>query len=364
MVPMLVKFNRCSYAQLWFAPDMGPPSEAWATRIESSDGDEATCKALMLGLKICMGFEIIDKSKIEKWKQHGDSNSNLSKYILDLSAIETAGDDETWLYKPSDTLDEELRIREQELLSREEAKSAEDGSAFDPEELSQRMRQFVDTMATLEGATIQDEEIRFNEREFFRELNQIGIMVDPQDACTSEDEGSSFYSNGSYSGSSSAQLSKSTSSTPRSTNDGVGKEHASLSINQDKRKHHGTYGVDTGYDGLDTETDSDDAFYENYDEVLAQQLRGTSLDASFSTKKDFMEDSSSNKKQEINGAGDEKFESAEDRPIDLNFNLVSSLLSSYEEQAGQAGPASTLAALLGIALPTSRDTQRDGDDGA
>ena len=362
MVPMLVKFNRCSYAQLWFAPDMAPPSEAWATRIESSDGDEATCKALMLGLKICMGFEMIDKSEIERWKQcsNGQTGCNLSKYILDSSAIKTAGDDETWLYKPSDTLGEELRIREQELLCREEAKSAEDGSTFDPRELSQRMRQFVDTMATLEGATIQDEEIRFNEREFFRELNQIGITVDTQDVYTSEDEGSSFYSNGSYS-SSSAELLKSTSSTPRSSNGGVIKDHASLGINHDKRIHHDMYGVETGYDGFDTETDSDDAFYENYDEVLAQQLHGTSLDASFSSKKDYMADSSSNKNQETNSAGDEKFASAEDRPIDLDFNLVSNLLSSYEEQAGQAGPASTLSALLGIALPKSGDGQQDDE---
>eukprot|EP00890_Picochlorum_soloecismus_P004935 jgi/Picsp_1/5442/NSC_02801-R1_regulatory factor sgt1 len=366
MVPVLVKFNRCSYAQLWFAPDMGPPSEAWATRMESSDGDEATAKALMLGLKICMGFEIMDNSRVEKLKQNSSQSGglNLSKDILDSSAIKTAGDDETWLYKPSETLDEELRIRERELLCREESKrpeSAEDGSTFDPDELSQRMKQFVDTVATLEGATIQDEEIRFNERDFLRELNQIGIMVGPQDADTSEDEGSSFYSNGSHS-SSSAQLSNSASSTPRSGRDGVGKKYASLDINQDEKKQHDMN--DAGCDGLDTETDSDDAFYENYDEVLAQQLRGTSMDASFSSKKDYVVDGNTVKQQESNGSGCQKFASAEDRPIDLDFNLVSNLLSSYEEQAGQAGPASNLAALLGVALPTSRDTQQDDDDGS
>lgn len=369
MVPILVKFNRCSYAQLYFAPDMAPPSEAWATQTESNECDEATCKALMLGLKICMGFELMDNYRIEKLKQNSSqAGGRLSKYIVDLSAIKTTGDDETWLYKPSDILDEELRIREQEVLCADEAKqrpeSAVDGSNFDPDELSQRMRKFVDTMATLEGATIRDEEIRFNEREFFRELNQIGITVGPQDAYTSEDEGSSFYTNGSHS-SSSAELSPSASSTPRSG--GVEKGHLSMDINHDKKKHctsDDVYGGNAAYDGLETETDSDDAFYENYDEVLAQQLRGTSLDASFASKRDYLKDDSTVNQEKSNGPGYEKFASTEDMPIDLDFNLVSNLLSSYEEQAGQSGPASNLAALLGIALPTSRDTQQDDDDGS
>lgn len=39
------------------------------------------------------------------------------------------------------------------------------------------------------------------------------------------------------------------------------------------------------------------------------------------------------------------------RPVDVDVNLVSSLLASYGEQAGLPGPAGTLAGLMGLKLP-------------
>jgi hypothetical protein len=45
-------------------------------------------------------------------------------------------------------------------------------------------------------------------------------------------------------------------------------------------------------------------------------------------------------------------------PLDVDFNLIQSLVASYTAQGGLPGPASNLAGLLGVQLPTELDTQQ------
>ena len=44
-------------------------------------------------------------------------------------------------------------------------------------------------------------------------------------------------------------------------------------------------------------------------------------------------------------------QSAADKPVDLDLNLVSSLLESYASQEGLPGPAGNLVGMLGLKMP-------------
>ena len=156
--------------------------------------------------------------------------------------------------------------------------------------------------------------------------------------------------------------------------------------------------------GWETATDSDDDqdfdFMESYDAALAQQLAGTSLAHTFTTAEDLAshKETEKSEKRTANGmetsnqdaeipysstsggkrepmvAGEPTYSEEEEeeeekeegieigetegamaslQPLDIDANLVSSLLASYKEQGGLPGPASTLAGLLGIRLPDS-----------
>lgn len=158
-----------------------------------------------------------------------------------------------------------------------------------------------------------------------------------------------------------------------------------------------------------TATDSDDAddfeFMESYDAALAKQLAGTSLAHTFATAEQVAAAASlpeggvgslgaasggraaamgprsssgqfraKSSALPDKGQGDEEREQAEGegyqmdeeeevieeeeegvgtmlQPLDIDANLIASLLASYKEQGGLPGPASTLAGLLGVRLP-------------
>jgi hypothetical protein len=44
-------------------------------------------------------------------------------------------------------------------------------------------------------------------------------------------------------------------------------------------------------------------------------------------------------------------------PVDVDFNLIKSLVASFAAQGGLPGPASNLAGLLGLQLPTEVELQ-------
>lgn len=80
----------------------------------------------------------------------------------------------------------------------------------------------------------------------------------------------------------------------------------------------------------ETDSDDDDGFDEAYDEALAKELQNTCLGSSFARD--------------------------DDAPVNLDLNLVSNLLSSYQEQDSGAGPVSNVAGLLGVSLPRHQAT--------
>ena len=54
--------------------------------------------------------------------------------------------------------------------------------------------------------------------------------------------------------------------------------------------------------------------------------------------------------------------SVELKPIEVDMNLVRSLMESYSSQDGQAGPASNLLGLLGLDLTTKTDKPKPRSD--
>lgn len=72
--------------------------------------------------------------------------------------------------------------------------------------------------------------------------------------------------------------------------------------------------------------------------------------------------------QQQAAGGGEEAEAAADaaalRPVDVDLNLVNSLLASYGEQAGLAGPAGNLAGLLGLRLPDPTQQQQQEEQPA
>ena len=46
-------------------------------------------------------------------------------------------------------------------------------------------------------------------------------------------------------------------------------------------------------------------------------------------------------------------------PVDIDFNLVQSLLESYSSQEGRAGPATNILQTLGINFPRDSNSPRD-----
>lgn len=120
----------------------------------------------------------------------------------------------------------------------------------------------------------------------------------------------------------------------------------------------------------DTATDSDDAeFMEAYGQAMDAQLAGTRMVESFERAPTPAGPAAAAGQQQQAGGGaaspqgqgetEEQQQQEEEapaalRPVDIDVNLVSSLLASYGEQQGLPGPAGTLAGLMGLRLPDPR----------
>lgn len=65
-------------------------------------------------------------------------------------------------------------------------------------------------------------------------------------------------------------------------------------------------------------------------------------------------------KEEEDNDEEEEEEAGEDMPVNVDANLVESLLQSYTSQVGMSGPAGVLAGMLGVRLPTAQPLQTRG----
>ena len=125
----------------------------------------------------------------------------------------------------------------------------------------------------------------------------------------------------------------------------------------------------------ETETDSDDEFMQAYGRAMDAQLAATRMADSFERAPaeagaagSKEEKQAQQQVQQQAAGGAEDAEAAADRaalrPVDVDLNLVNSLLASYGEQAGLAGPAGNLAGLLGLRLPDPGQQQQQQEQEA
>ena len=83
-------------------------------------------------------------------------------------------------------------------------------------------------------------------------------------------------------------------------------------------------------------------FHAQYAAVLQQQLRETALGEDFANG--------------TGGVAPPQPADADLAPLDVDLNLVQSLLASYAAQGGHPGPASNMLAMLGLGVPDTADT--------
>ena len=115
--------------------------------------------------------------------------------------------------------------------------------------------------------------------------------------------------------------------------------------------------------GTATDSDDDGDFNEAYGAALAEQLAGTRVGATFMQAADSNPAASSSAGGAAAAPGTQRRVSQQPpgdggdlQPVDIDVNLVQSLLASYAGQQGLPGPAGALAGLMGIQLPDNADT--------
>jgi hypothetical protein len=297
-------------------------------------------------------------------------------------------DGEAWLREGSAQIDAELAQRQREAdeyQARRAAKRGRGGEGggggggakghdpgeFDPTALTSQLRGFVEAAAGLAGAEVPDGDVAFDEARFAQELRRVlGVAAPPGGAAAARargggddsdgvsshtsEEGSSFFSGSSSGGGSSDEE-------PARPPRAAGRGPASWEAR-------------TATDSDDDDRDAD--FLEGYSRALDQQLGATSMAETFVRADDVdgggqpaagaepeaaAAAAAADAEVAAVGGGDEsgggseggesEGEGAGLRPVDVDINLVSSLLASYREQGGLPGPASNLAGLLGVKLP-------------
>ena len=362
IVTCSVRMSRCLYAQIALQEYHHLPSGGYQGKEKDEDGDDdpaaAAAAAERLGIKLAAGYEmLLHYSKNGSRNSKGEINSALnSEYVgqevhprvlrcweeagakMDVEALKREGssvppaESDAWLHDAPELMEAELKKREEEVATAAAAKeekekkknntaTKKENEEFDPTELMDKMKMFMGMMdameeAEKEGGEVDREEersstagVEWDESKFVAELKRVLLLSPEDDSGDSEesDEGSSFYGN---------------------DDDDSDDDDDNVEEGEEKGE-----------------------FGSQYEAVMSQQLADTSLSQSFVTA-------------EAAVAGDD-FKTADQmqkqkqtsevalRPIDVDTNLVASLLGSYYEQEGGPGPAGNLAGLLGIELPRS-----------
>ncbi|ONK71217.1 uncharacterized protein A4U43_C04F6090 [Asparagus officinalis] len=94
--------------------------------------------------------------------------------------------------------------------------------------------------------------------------------------------------------------------------------------------------------------DSGDAFMESYSDALSKELNATTL------KRSFLRASEQTSNDEEGTSKSTQDMEEELTPVDVDVNLVKSLLDSFSSQEGLPGPASNLLGLMGLNLPSGK----------
>ncbi|KAL4427935.1 hypothetical protein ABPG75_002024 [Micractinium tetrahymenae] len=282
------------------------------------------------------------------------------------------------------------------------------GDEFDPGELAGRLRTFVDMIAGLEGAELPGDAaaggsgssggggggggVSLDEAKFAAELQRVlGLGKDmlrglEQRAGSGEEdgwdesseEGSSFFSDEEEEGSEEEeeeqqqqeqhqQAAQPAASAAARAGPAAAKTAAAATAeegeDEEERRRQEGWEADTA-----TDSDDDAQFMAAYGRAMDAQLAGTRMVESFERAPTDVgsrpaQQAQAEERRGSSGAaagtaaaeGAEAAEAAAEaaalRPVDIDLNLVNSLLASYGEQQGLPGPAGSLAGLLGLKLP-------------
>ncbi|XP_068654766.1 protein ecdysoneless homolog [Aristolochia californica] len=234
-------------------------------------------------------------------------------------------DDDGWLYNGESELNSALEERQKEMdlyesQCRNNQKSKEQNNScpsscsqlddFNFGDIAKSMQAFVQKVSSFEGAEIPEnrdsKEVDFDVEHFLKEMESVVGRMGEEASATrvGSDEGNSSAS-------------------------------------------------DMDFDDSDDESNvgdenMEDSFMDSYSNALNEELKPTSLHKSFVRAND--EPSTiANKEQGTSAASNDIEEDF--APVDVDVNLVKSLLDSFSSQQGLPGPASNLLGLMGLQLP-------------
>ncbi|KAL5078965.1 hypothetical protein RYX36_007386 [Vicia faba] len=225
-------------------------------------------------------------------------------------------DADYWLYKGEEELNSALNERQKEMelfdlkhKNKGKGKKGQDNGSnadeFNPSDVAKLMRAFVDKVSSFEGAEAPEDrnkEVDFDADQFFKEMESV--MNCPGEAANSNI-----------------------------------KEGSSSDLDFDDSDE------DDGVESDEEDDDEENTFIQAYSNAMDEQLKPTTLPKTFVgvdkiiPKKD---EGTSHAAEDM----DEDFS-----PIDVDVNLVQSLLDSFSSQQGLPGPASNLLGLLGVQFP-------------
>ncbi|KAK9949381.1 hypothetical protein M0R45_004907 [Rubus argutus] len=234
-------------------------------------------------------------------------------------------DDDSWLYNGEDELNSALLERQKEMelydlkhKKKQKSKEQEDigpsssskGDGFNPGDIAKTMQAFVEKVSSYKGAEVPEN----------RNLKEVDLDVDR----FFKDVESMMKSHGGE----------------EATSDDDIEEGSSSDLDFDDSEDES----DTAELSEDNE-DGEDTFMHSYSDALNEEMKSTTLEKSFVCANE-----QAPKRDE--GASNATEDMEEDfTPVDVDVNLVKSLLDSFSSQQGLPGPASNLLGLMGLQLP-------------
>ncbi len=282
-----------------------------------------------------------------------------------------ADDAEEWLMQGEALLESALRAREEERAAHEARRAAKRSggggaeaaaAAADVVDVVKGVKAFLAAQGSAEGAHVPsstaDAGLRVDSSRFLRELSGA-LGLDWQ----ADGDGSSGDSDASSSDDDSDDLSDDFEEGDEDDDEDVRDAAQQAAPPGDWRRYTAAEGSDSDDEAASTEDDAEHgsgdeaaSFHAEYASALEAQLRDTAMRDDFARAGD-------------GGAptDDDAARAADGNalpPVDVDLNLVQSLLASYSAQEGLPGPASNLLGVLGLALPdnadrTSGDTRTD-----
>ncbi|OEL31614.1 Protein ecdysoneless-like protein [Dichanthelium oligosanthes] len=231
-------------------------------------------------------------------------------------------DDDSWLYGGEEELNVELRERQKELEEYEAAKkhrksqkqsvsgsSKSQADQFKLGEITESMQDFVRKMSSFEGAEVPADR---------REMESVDLDVNQFLKAMESVLGGGLREQA-------------------GSDDSFDRKSSSSAMDFDDSDEENDFAEELG------DKDVDDSFMESYSDALNKELSSTTLEKSFA-------------RAPRTGTNDEGPSNAsatdgEMTPVDVDLNLVESILNSYSSQQGLPGPASNLLGLMGVKVP-------------